>query len=282
MRKLSVLLATLLGSSVVMAEEVVISTGKRGGSYFSTGESLAKVLKEYDYQTSVKKSRGSVENIERVSNGEAAVGFTQLDALAWWMGRNPEKAKDLMEVGQLFPECVYVAVNGDGPIGDEDDLQSDKGKIAVQKKGSGSAVTWSYMQALEPGYKKSQTFYQGGMQVLSQIASNPDGEINAFLWVSNPLNLDQRYLKTVLGNDKLELLDLDDKDLNDKFKPLKKAIYEFQKPDVKKGFLNDQEVKTICTQAVAVTRKDLDEDLLDDLADIMLNQHNRVVPSEKE
>ena len=93
------------------AQDIVITTGGRGGSYFATGEKLAEVLKEYDYSAEAVKSDGSVENIERVASGEAALGFTQLDALAWWIGRNEEQAGKVKLLGDLFPECVYVAVN---------------------------------------------------------------------------------------------------------------------------------------------------------------------------
>lgn len=278
MKMTLIALAVTLASSQVIANEVVISTGSRGGAYHATGEQMAKILTEYDYEAKVEKSKGSVENIDRVANGEAALGFTQLDAVAWWMTRNPTKAKSFKVLGNLFPECVYIAVNKDGPIGDEGDLQSDKGKIAVQKKGSGAAVTWEYMRELNAGYAKSQTFYKGGMQVLSQLASQPDGDINAFLWVSNPEKLDQRYLNTVLNNDQLELINVNDWDLNDKHEELGRSIYRFEKPEVKKGFLNDQEIKTICMDSVVIASNNADDDMVDDVADILINNRTRLFP----
>lgn len=278
MKKAILALAIAAASMQSFAAEVVISTGGRGGSYFSTGKQLATILQEYEYEAKAVKSKGSVENIERVASGEAALGFTQLDALAWWMNRNPEKAGQFAVLGSLFQECVYIAVNEDGPIGDEGDLQSKSGKIAVQKKGSGAAVTWDYMRNLEKGYAKSQTIYKGGMQMLNQLASTPDGEINAFLWVSNPENLEQRYLKTVLNSDSLKLINVDDWDLNDKHEGLGRAIYTFEEPDVQKGFLNDQEVKTVCLEAVVIGNKSADEDMLDDVSDVLTNNRTRLFP----
>lgn len=280
MKMTFIALALTLASSQVIANEVVISTGGRGGSYFATGEQLATILTEFDYKTKVVKSKGSVENIDRVANSEASLGFAQLDAVAWWMTRNPKRTKDIKVLGNLYPECVYIAVNKDGPIDDEGDLQTDKGKIAVQKKGSGAAVTWEYMRGLNSSYSKSQTFYQGGMQVLSELASKPDGDINAFLWVSNPEKLDQRYLKTVLNNDQLELIDVDDWDLNDKHEALGRSIYRFEKPDVQKGFLNDKEVNTICMDSVVIASKYADDDMVDDVADVLINNRARLFPPE--
>jgi TRAP-type uncharacterized transport system substrate-binding protein len=275
---LLLLLATLTASQFALAEPVSITTGSRGGSYFGTGEKLAEILKEYDYETSVTKSQGSLENIKRVANGEATLGFTQLDALAWWMNRNPTPADQtkIKVMGNLFTECVYIAVNKNGPIDDEDDLQSDEGKIAVQKRGSGSAVTWEYMRELEPGYAESTVFFQGGMQTLASLANNPNGEINAFMWVSNPENLQQRYLHTVLNSDELTLIDVDDKDLNDSYEPLDRSIYRFEEPKIAKGFILDKEIETICMDAVVIANSNASEDTLDDVADILINHRKRL------
>lgn len=269
---LKIIVSALLCATVclpVFASDVVISTGGRGGSYFATGERLAGVLVEYDYQAKAVKSKGSIENIERVVSGEASLGFTQLDALAWWMNRNPEQADSLKVLGNLYPECVYVAVNSNGAIDDEGDLQNRRTKIAVQKRGSGSAVSWSYMQELEPDFSYGSTHFQGGLQLLNELANNPKGEINAFLWVSDPSNLEQRYLKTVLENDDLKLVDIKDWDLNDEHPELGRSIYRFEKPDVAKGLLNDTELSTICMDAVVVGSPAADDDMLDDVVDVL-------------
>ncbi len=282
MKKIFWTLALSIFSLNAIAEDVVITTGSRGGSYFATGERLADILKEYDYSAKATKSKGSVENIQRVADGEAALGFTQLDAFAWWLSRNPNKAKQVKVLGDLFPECVYIAVNKEGPIDDEGDLETENGKIAVQKRGSGSAITWEYMRDLNKGYAKSQTIYRGGMQVLSQLASQADGEVNAFMWVSNPENLDQRYLKTVLNNENLELIDVNDWDLNDKHETLGRPIYTFEKPKVVDKFFFDKKFKTICVEAVVIANHKADDDMLDDVADILINNRTRLFPPKED
>lgn len=269
MKNMILTLVALSASAPALAQEVVISTGGRGGSYFATGERLAGVLVEYDYTASAIKSAGSIENIERVASGEATLGFTQLDALAWWINRNPKKAANVEVLGNLFPECVYVAVNSDGVISDEGDLQGSKLNIAAQTRGSGAAVSWSYMQELEPDFANGATFFQGGLQLLNKIANNAAGEINAFLWVSDPQNLDQRYLKTVLENDDLDLVDIKDWDLNDKHPELGVSIYRFEEPDVAKGLIFDKELNTICMDAVVVGNASADGAMIDDVVDVL-------------
>lgn len=276
MKKLIAALTVAAVSLPALADDILISTGGRGGSYFATGEKLAEILVEYDYPASAVKSKGSIENIDRVAAGEATLGFTQLDALAWWMGRNPEKSGELKVLGNLFPECVYVAAHAKGPINGENDLQRTKAKVAVQKRGSGSAVSWSYMQDLEPDFAKGSTYFQGGLQLLNEIATNPDSEINAFLWVSDPTNLDQRYLKTVLENDNLELIDIKDWDLNDKHPELGRPIYRFEEPAVAKGIVFDSELNTICMDAVVVANASADDDMIDDVIAVLTVNRNRL------
>lgn len=269
MKNIAVVFTLLAIALPSLAQEVVITTGGRGGSYFATGEKLAEVLIEYEYEASAVKSNGSVENIERVVSGEAALGFTQIDALAWWLTRNPETESKIKVLGNLFSECVYVAVNNRGPVDDEKDLKSSKANVAVQKRGSGSAVSWEYIRELEPDFAKSATYYQGGLQLLNEIANNSDSEINAFLWVSNPDNLDQRYLKTVMENERLELLDIEDWDLNDKHPTLGRPIYRFEKPEIAKGLIFDKEIETICMDAIAIGSATADSDVIDDVVDIL-------------
>lgn len=270
--------AALLASFIMpaFAQDVVISTGGRGGSYFTTGEKLAEVLLEYDYSAAATKSQGSIENIERVASAEATLGFTQLDALAWWLNRNPEQADNLKVLGSLYPECVYIAVNTKGAIQKESDLKSSRAKIAVQKRGSGSAVSWSYMQELEPDFASGSTYFQGGLQLLNELANNTRAEINAFLWVSDPENLEQRYLKTVLENDNLKLVDVKDWDLNDKHPELDRSIYRFEEPEIAKGLLFDKELNTICMDAVVVGSASADDDLLDDVVDVLTLNRGRL------
>jgi len=149
-------------------------------------------------------------------------------------------------------------------------------RIAVQKQGSGSAVSWSYMQELETDFSSGSTFFQGGLQLLNELANNPEGEINAFLWVSDPTNLEQRYLKTVLENDDLKLVDIEDWDLNDKHPELGQSIYRFEEPDVAKGLIFDTELNTICTDAVVVGSSAADDDMIDDVVDVLTLNRGRL------
>ena len=74
-------LALAFYGSAAVASDITITTGGKGGSYNTTGEKLAEMLRGFDHTVTVERSAGSVENINRVASGEATLGFTQLDAL---------------------------------------------------------------------------------------------------------------------------------------------------------------------------------------------------------
>lgn len=257
-----VMLVFFAGSA--MAEGPVITTGSKTGSYIKVGNNLKNMLGTGEVVT----SKGSVENLERLLKGDAQIGLVQMDAFAWYTLKHPEVSTEVEVIGGLYEECAYLAVRKDGKVNDEDDLQSVEGAtIAVGSKGSGTAVTWDYMLKLEPKYKNSRVEFTGGTRAISKLIAN---QVDAVMWVTKP-NLDGKMAKTVLKNKDLDLVGFNDKDLNDKLPATGKPVYQFRKIDTEKGFFNDKEITTACVEAVVVARKDTDEDILESVADALLN-----------
>lgn len=252
------------------AKEIVITTGSKTGNYIKVGHSLKTII-----GGNVIPSKGSVENMDRIMKGEANIAIVQMDAYAKYVSDNPEAASKLEIMGPLYEECVYLAVNKDGPIKSEDDLQQEGVTIACGKQGSGTAVSWDYMRQLEPGYKKAGVSFAGGTRALGKLASKPNGDINAVMWVTKP-DLTGKLAQTVLKNDNLEFLDVDDKDLNDVYKPTGQPIYRFKTIKASGGFFGGK-VETICVDAVIIADSEMDEDVLEKLSDVVLNYKSSLV-----
>jgi len=264
---------SLIIASTVNAE-TLITTGAGGGNYFKTGINLAMLMGD---GTKAIASKGSVENIERLLSGQAQIGFVQPDALAWYIGKHPEAQQKLEVLGPLYEECVFVAVNksDESKIRNEDDLQSNKGAIAVGPKGSGSAVTWDYMTRLEPGYGKAKIQYTGGVRTIARLATSLGEDINAYLFTSkaDPGN---KNISTITNNKNLELIDVDDSDLNDKFPMTGKPVYYFKSVPVTNGLFKTK-VKTICMEALVIAASDTDEAVLEEAADHLMNHRASVL-----
>lgn len=261
-----VLLAMILSlfAATAMANGPVITTGGKSGTYIKVGHNLRNFLGGGEVIT----SKGSIQNLDRLLSGEAQIGLVQMDAYAWYVLKHPEAANELEIMGSLYEECAYLAINIEGKVQNEDDLQSVKDiTLAVGKKGSGTAVTWDYMLQLEPKYKNAGVTFSGGTRALGKLAAK---QIDAVMWVTKP-KLDGKMAQTVMKNKQLRIVGFNDKDLNDKLPATGKPVYNFRKIDTKKGFLNDKEITTACVEAVIIARADTDEDILEAVSDALLN-----------
>jgi len=275
MKKIIVATVALMAMGTVAVAGPVITTGAKGGSYIKVGHNLKAAVEG----STVVTSKGSVQNMDRImqeegTEGKAHIGIVQMDAYAWYTAKHPGAENKLEIMGPIYEECVYIAINTKGNFDSEDGLQNKDGDksrtIAVGKKGSGTAVTWDYMRQLEPKYKASAVAYKGGVRALGKLASKANGNINAVMWVAKP-GLSGKMLETVLNNENLHFVDVNDMDLNDKYKPTGEPIYNFKTIDLAKGFLNDTEIKTICVDAAIIADADMDEDILEHVSDQILN-----------
>ena len=266
MKRLFITTAMIAFATTAMAADVVISTGIEGGTYHGVyGTNLAQILAEHGHRATLSPSAGSVENLQRVGNGEAQISFTQADAYA--------ATRSTAEIiGSLGEECLFIAASDASGIDDEDDLQSGNRKIAVGEQGSGSAVSWDYARELEPGYMASSTYYQGGILALSKVKT---GQFDAFMWVTSPDNLDHKYLKAVRQEGSgLRMIDFNDWDMNDQL-PNGDSVYEFRDVALETGMFAD-EVEVPCTDVLVVADGNMDSSALEDLATAVMMNSNRI------
>jgi TRAP transporter TAXI family solute receptor len=250
---------------------VTITTGSKKGNYFKVGYNLSHAI---GGKNTVIPSKGSIENLDRLIKGTAQVGIVQMDAYAYYIEKHPEAINDIEIIGNLYKECAYLAVRCKGKVKNEDNLQTVKNiKIAVGKKGSGTAVSWNYMLQLEPKYKNAQVMFTGGVRSLGKLASK---QLDAVMWVTAP-KINGKMASTVMKNKELCLVGFNDMDLNDKLESTGKPVYNFNTIDISKGLFNDKEIKTICVDAVIVARSDVDEDILETISDIVLNYKSTLI-----
>lgn len=262
-----------LGGTVAHADNITITTGAKGGSYHNKlGGNSRSVIREYGYQVNLLTSKGSIENLNRIAAAEADLGWTQADALMNWIEANPDKADSIDILAPLGKECVFVAVAENGKVQDEDDLGQKGINIAVQKRGSGAAVTWEYLRSLESSYAKANAHYKGGVRALGKLKQ---GQYDAVLWVTSPNNFNHKYLKAVnVKGSGLKIMDLNDYSLNNKL-PNGDAVYSFEKIQATDGFFSSS-YEVPCTDVLAVANADMDEEKLEALAEVFTMNANRI------
>jgi len=110
---------------------VTLSAGSKEGAYYKHAESYRDYLKQRGITVNILESAGSLENVERLSQGTADVAFVQSGIAS------PENSK-LASLGSLYYEPLWVFVRADVHINSLIEL---KGKsIAIGPEGSGTRV----------------------------------------------------------------------------------------------------------------------------------------------
>ncbi len=114
---------------------IVISTGSDSGAYFQFAQRYAAILARNGITLEVKTSAGSLQNIERLQNDEAQVGFVQGGVIE--LPDDPDAAADsgLLSLGSVFYEPVWVFYRGERRFDRLTDLRGKR--IAIGQEGSG-------------------------------------------------------------------------------------------------------------------------------------------------
>lgn len=177
-------LAALLSGCIAPGEreQYAIAGGGTTGVYYGFGEQLAGVLTErLDADVQIDETNGSVDNLQRVSEGRALVGFAQSDAAADAVaGRGAFSEPLAIEaIARLYDEYVHVVVRADSDIAEIGDLQGRS--VSLGAAGSGvNLVASRVLQAadVDPGRVADRE-----LGLAESIGAFRAGQIEAFFWV---------------------------------------------------------------------------------------------------
>ena len=273
----------LLASGAALAaagtEAIWVASGPDGGTYAEFyARNLAAQMS--DYRILPRRSTGSQENLRLLAAGEVQLAFAQADSYASWLDENPERQDDLLIVGRLADECVYVAVRTEGPVRTLSQLEAPvegrAPRIAVGPAAGGMSGTWRYLVGLQPGLGGAEVLHDGDTLALNQLAV---GRFDAVAWVTDPMNLDHKLLRTVHANDALGLMDLDSAALESAL-PDGTRIHERRTVETESG-RRPKSIQTVCTSALLLARSDIDKELLRKLADLVGLHLDRLLPPRK-
>lgn len=159
---------------------MTIGTGGTGGIYYPLGGALAGQLSVRDTarQFTAEVSGGSVENVNRVREGQVDLGFalglTVYEAHAG--GIDYERpAEDLRIVAPLYPNVTHVVVRAGSPVRSVADL--DDARVSVGSAGSGTEqLSRQLLDAHGLGYDDIDVQYLSFSESSSALA---DGSIDA-------------------------------------------------------------------------------------------------------
>ncbi len=257
-------LATLLvlaAAAEARSPRVWIASGPPGGSYRGVyARALERGLD--DFLVLHRTTSGSGENLDLISQGKVAVAFVQADVFAARRAADPERFAEVDVLGRLADECLYVAGRRGGRVAKVDDLEvPPKGRpyeIALGEPGGGTSGSWSYLVQLRPALAEAKVYNVGGRLALQRLA---DGTFDVVMWVTDPKNLDHRMLRDTRSNEAIELLEVLEEGALGGLLPDGTRVYDVRSIVIEPGDA-PRRVRTVCTSALVIARRDAPENLV--------------------
>ena len=115
--------------------KIVITTGSDSGAYYQFAQRYATILARNGVTLEVKTSAGSLENLERLKNDEAQIGFVQGGVVELPEDQDVADDSGLLSLGSVFYEPVWVFYRGERRLDRLTDLRGKR--IAIGQEGSG-------------------------------------------------------------------------------------------------------------------------------------------------
>lgn len=176
--------------------EITIASGGTSGAYYAFAKRYHEQLAAQGIKLNVLETAGSIENISLLASGKADVAFVQGGT------GNAEANPDLVSLGSLYFEPLWVFVRKDAPVTKLSDL--DGLRISAGAKGSG---TWAVAEQL---LNVNQITTNGDtiQHLPSPDAARAliDGHIDAAFFVTSPTS---PLVRDLLGQADLKLLNFD-------------------------------------------------------------------------
>ena len=246
----SVIKSFLLGVLAIIALVILaaITTGKvhaesigsgfpEGHYYKSYAPNLAVEVGKSDRTFSGKNmlqvvaTDGSLDNLDKTSSGEVQVSLTQPDAYMFFRSTEPNKANQIVLLGNVpVEECVLMVTSENSKIKEFDDLTKDH-TVNIGVPGSGSQASWAYFKKLIPTLKDVRTNENSNVLALGDLQT---GAADAMIFVTTK-DRTSEVLEMVNAEDSgLRFVDLEDSNLNEKL-PSGKPVYTAEKVNVEPG-----------------------------------------------
>jgi TRAP-type uncharacterized transport system substrate-binding protein len=211
MKKLLLIAAVALAAFSVVpaqaADKFRLCTGNAKLNYFAAGQHL----KRHAAGVEVIETKGSLDNLDKVTAGECDGAFVQADALLVYSSRNAKAISALQRAGVLYQEQANLVCNRKAYTSARMvDLNSNF-MVAIGPEGSGANTTWAaFVAADKARYGKVRTSDLTGTLALSAV--NDGSEVQCALIVTA---LNAPFLKNEAPKyaDSVVMVATDDRDM---------------------------------------------------------------------
>jgi TRAP-type uncharacterized transport system substrate-binding protein len=150
------------------ATKFKLCTGNSQLNYFKAGHMLKS--KSSAAQVEVVETKGSLDNLDKVTSGECDGAFVQSDALLVYSNRNAKAISSLERAGILYQEQAHMLCNRNLDLGRMVNLTKSH-TVAIGPEGSGAHTTWdAFVLADKKRYSQVNTDNRSGVRALSAVA----------------------------------------------------------------------------------------------------------------
>ncbi len=238
---------------------LTIATGAVSGPYFTIGEAVAKVYKtKLGYNTTVRSTDGSVENVNLLENHKADLAFVMSDAASFELSRH-EKLKDarftlppFKAVAGLYFNFVQIVTLRDENIHSVYDLKGKRVGVGAPNSGVERNARM-ILQEHSLTYQDIQPEYLSYDEAMEQLKNKKIDA--AFVTSGLPNNAVLELLKST----KVAIVPIQPKIIDH----LTKQYLFFEKAELPAGiYQNKRPIPTVAIRNILLVRSDLTDDLV--------------------
>ncbi len=282
------LIATV--DTLAFGDELVVSTGRDGGSYFYIGERLKSQLllsSEVPPVVLVVTSSGSMANLSRLDDPDSPVNvvLTQQDALDAYIARHPYFVEEFLVLGKTGPECALLIAASNGPLSTAADLKQAAGlSISVDDPNSGAAITYAKMIELNPAFKNTKPVPVDTMEALLQLkVGDQYSKLSGVLLIQRPSRASAPVKMLLDYPDVYKLVSISEADvMSGKARGSAGGgddTYSFQEVTVGGSYTRTPpKIQTLCTQGLLLAAKQkLSREMRGRLSTIMLEHAETII-----
>lgn len=121
-----------------------MATGSKEGTYYAIAHSMVQVLSKNGITLNVQESKGSLDNLKNLAEGNADLALVQLDVVGSLLAKG-ETADKIQLLLPMYSEQVHFVARKDASISSLNDLKGKK--IQMGEEGSGTYVSAQAMLA---------------------------------------------------------------------------------------------------------------------------------------
>jgi TRAP-type uncharacterized transport system substrate-binding protein len=239
------------------AEDLVISSGSESAYYHTVARGLRAVLRsQYGTHLEIRSSAGSLENLTLLHDPASPVGIAlaQADALKRYLDDHPEFASQHVVLADVGEECVFLITGKPKGIESLADLEAEGGReLAVGRLGSGAAITWEYMNRLEPSLRNTKPVDVEMVEALLGLRrTTGTSAIAAAMTVQRPRTLSAPVEILLDRRDDYQIVPIREGDIKPASLEGGRPVYTFETVSV--GFGRDYRLSfdTICTRGLLI------------------------------